>query len=82
MSRAGKPTAGGKMGMSERNKTLPHSESVRALSVRIFDKVGCKPIYQLGSFVNLISTFQHQIETTRQTAHHGLVGYTLTNECE
>lgn len=39
VGRAGKTTAGGGMGTAERNKTLPTSASLRALTVVIFGEV-------------------------------------------
>lgn len=39
VGRVGKPTAGGEMGTAERNKTLPTSESQRAVTVIIFGEV-------------------------------------------
>lgn len=39
VGRAGKPTAGGRMGTAERNRTLPSSASLRALRVLTVGKV-------------------------------------------
>lgn len=49
VGRAGKPTAGRRMGTAERNKTLPTHASLRALRVLKFGKVTDKTSISLRS---------------------------------
>lgn len=57
VGRAGKPTAGGRMGMTERNKTLATCDSLRALTVRILGKAMGITCICLRS--NIITVFCH-----------------------
>lgn len=73
--------------MLAKNNTLSYCAFIDCNCISILEPFDCRLsdiqilCFSVIRYV-LAETFQHQMESTRQTAHHSLVGYTLANECE